>query len=493
MLADCEGRAGADPDRHRQRGAAGAGRPRDADRRGHPLARGQPALLGDLRPPGRRPTATRCCRRRSPPGSRSRRPRPLGWERYVGTEGAIIGMTTFGQSAPFADVEAEFGFTAGATSPRWRARSPRARPTNQRPEEVAREGNRTTARAGAEPLARQHHPHDARRRHPAGLHRRALGHRPDLEPDDLRQGDLRRRRLRRADRRGQRRRRGRRGRRRQRRRARLLRARRSPTCRTRPTSSPPSTSAPTGSTASARWRSRRCWPTTPRRRSSRPRRCTPRPSARTSSSRSPAPRPAATAIEESIFAGIPINVTLLFDDRQYLGAAEAYMRGIERRIEAGLDPAVASVASIFMSRWDVAVAEEVPDELHNRLGIAVGGRAYVAYRELLDSTADAAADERGRAAAAAALGQHRDQGPERLRHALHRGLRLALHGQHDAGADPARLRRPRRGRRPDGGRRRQLRAAAEGVRARPGSTSPRSPTGSRTRAKRASTSPGKSC
>jgi transaldolase len=91
------------------------------------------------------------------------------------------------------------------------------------------------------------------------------------------------------------------------------------------------------------------------------------------------------AIEESIFAGVSINVTLLFDDRQYLAAAEAYMRGIERRIEAGLDPAVASVASIFMSRWDVAVADEVPEDLHNRLGIAVGGRAYRAYRELLDS------------------------------------------------------------------------------------------------------------
>jgi transaldolase len=91
------------------------------------------------------------------------------------------------------------------------------------------------------------------------------------------------------------------------------------------------------------------------------------------------------AIEETIFAGIPVNVTLLFDDRQYLGAAEAYMRGIERRVEAGLDPAVASVASIFMSRWDVAVADQVPAELHNRLGIAVGGRAYVAYRELLES------------------------------------------------------------------------------------------------------------
>jgi transaldolase len=91
------------------------------------------------------------------------------------------------------------------------------------------------------------------------------------------------------------------------------------------------------------------------------------------------------AIEESIFAGIPINVTLLFDDKQYLASAEAYMRGVERRIEAVLDPNVASVASLFISRWDVAVAEEAPAELVNRLGIAVGGRAYRAYRELLDS------------------------------------------------------------------------------------------------------------
>ena len=113
------------------------------------------------------------------------------------------------------------------------------------------------------------------------------------------------------------------------------------------------------------------------------------------------------------------------------------MRGIERRIEAGLDPDVASVASIFISRWDVAVAEEVPAELHNRLGIAVGGRAYRAYRELLDSDRWLRLLNEGARAAAPALGQHRDQGPERLRHALHRGLRLALHGQHDAGADPA--------------------------------------------------------
>ena len=91
------------------------------------------------------------------------------------------------------------------------------------------------------------------------------------------------------------------------------------------------------------------------------------------------------AIEESIVAGTPINVTLLFSTEQYLAAAEAYMRGLERRIQAGLDPAVPSVASIFISRWDVAVANEVPPELRNRLGIAVAKLAYRDYRELLDS------------------------------------------------------------------------------------------------------------
>ena len=92
-----------------------------------------------------------------------------------------------------------------------------------------------------------------------------------------------------------------------------------------------------------------------------------------------------TAIEETIFAGIPVNVTLLFSTEHYLGAADAYMRGIERRVEAGLNPAVASVASLFISRWDTAIAGQVPDELHNRLGIAVGKRTYAAYRELLES------------------------------------------------------------------------------------------------------------
>jgi transaldolase len=91
------------------------------------------------------------------------------------------------------------------------------------------------------------------------------------------------------------------------------------------------------------------------------------------------------AIEEAIFAGVPINVTLLFSCAQYLAAAEAWTRGIERRIEAGLDPRVASVASLFVSRWDVAVKGKVPTELNNTLGIAVAHQAYQTYRKLLDS------------------------------------------------------------------------------------------------------------
>ncbi len=91
------------------------------------------------------------------------------------------------------------------------------------------------------------------------------------------------------------------------------------------------------------------------------------------------------AIEESIFAGVPINVTLLFSREQYVAAAEAYWRGIERRVAAGLTADVFSVASIFVSRWDVAVAGKVPEALRNTLGIAIAKRAYKAYRELLDS------------------------------------------------------------------------------------------------------------
>ncbi len=91
------------------------------------------------------------------------------------------------------------------------------------------------------------------------------------------------------------------------------------------------------------------------------------------------------AIEESIFAGVPINVTLLFSREHYIAAAEAYMRGIERRIAAGRDPKVASVASIFVSRWDVAVKDKVPEHLRNHLGISIARRTYQAYREVLVS------------------------------------------------------------------------------------------------------------
>ncbi len=91
------------------------------------------------------------------------------------------------------------------------------------------------------------------------------------------------------------------------------------------------------------------------------------------------------AIEQSIFEGIPINVTLLFSREHYLAAANAYIRGIERRIAAGHNPFVPSVASLFVSRWDLAVNKKTPEPLHNRIGIAVAKRTYKAYRDLLDS------------------------------------------------------------------------------------------------------------
>jgi transaldolase len=91
------------------------------------------------------------------------------------------------------------------------------------------------------------------------------------------------------------------------------------------------------------------------------------------------------AIEEAIFSGIPINVTLLFSREQYVAAAEAFMRGIERRISAGLNPNVGSVASVFVSRWDAAVATKVPADLRNQLGIAIAKRTYKAARDLLSS------------------------------------------------------------------------------------------------------------
>ncbi len=99
----------------------------------------------------------------------------------------------------------------------------------------------------------------------------------------------------------------------------------------------------------------------------------------------PGTREGLPAIEESIFAGVPVNVTLLFSREHYLAAAAAYLRGIERRIAVGLDPHVASVASVFISRWDAAVMDRAPEALRDRLGIAIAGRIYKVYRELLRS------------------------------------------------------------------------------------------------------------
>jgi transaldolase len=99
----------------------------------------------------------------------------------------------------------------------------------------------------------------------------------------------------------------------------------------------------------------------------------------------PGTREGLPAVEETVFRGVPVNVTLLFSREHYIAAADAYMRGIERRIIAGLDPKVGSVASLFITRWDKAVMGKVPDELRDRLGIAIAKRTYKAYRDLLAS------------------------------------------------------------------------------------------------------------
>jgi transaldolase len=99
----------------------------------------------------------------------------------------------------------------------------------------------------------------------------------------------------------------------------------------------------------------------------------------------PGTREGLPAIEEAIFQGVPINVTLLFSTQQYQAAAEAYVRGLERRVLAGFSPDVRSVASLFVSRWDKATMEKLPAQLRNTLGIAVAQQSYRAYRQLLDT------------------------------------------------------------------------------------------------------------
>ena len=132
-------------------------------------------------------------------------------------------------------------------------------------------------------------------------------------------------------------------------------------------------------------RSRRCWPTNTESTLAAAKHLHARAGKPNLLIKIPGTKEGLPAIEEAIFAGIPINVTLLFSREQYVAAAQAYHRGIERRIAAGLDPDVASVASIFISRWDVAVKDVVPEALHNKLGIAIAKRIYKAYQDLLAS------------------------------------------------------------------------------------------------------------
>lgn len=155
----------------------------------------------------------------------------------------------------------------------------------------------------------------------------------------------------------------------------------------------------------------------------------------------PGTREGLPAIEETIFRGVPVNVTLLFSREQYIVATEAYMRGIERRIEAALAPEVGSVASLFISRWDKAVMEKVPEELQNCLGIAIAKRTYKAYQDLLASSRW----QKLARAGAPPVGQHRYQRSSSIRYPLYQGVGSSRHYQHHARGDVTRLRRSRRG------------------------------------------------
>ena len=168
------------------------------------------------------------------------------------------------------------------------------------------------------------------------------------------------------------------------------------------------------------------------------------------------------AIEEAIFAGVPINVTLLFSREQYVAAAEAFLRGIERRIDAGLNPTVGSVASVFVSRWDVAVATKVPEALRDQLGIAIAKRTYKAYRDSARFAALAAGVQSRRSSAASSVGQHRNQGSQGFRHPLRQGSCRAFHRQHHARGNAEGSRRSRRSWPIAAGRRWRLRRGAGG-------------------------------
>ena len=146
----------------------------------------------------------------------------------------------------------------------------------------------------------------------------------------------------------------------------------------------------------------------------------------------PGTKEGAPAIEEAIFRGIPVNVTLLFSREHYVAAAEAYMRGLERRIASGLSPDVRSVASLFISRWDKATMDKLPGNLRDRLGIAVAEMTYAAYRDVLDFGTLAAPRKLRRAPTTPAFRKHRNKRSQRFRHALYRRFGGAEHGQYNA-------------------------------------------------------------
>jgi len=141
------------------------------------------------------------------------------------------------------------------------------------------------------------------------------------------------------------------------------------------------------------------------------------------------------AIEEAIFSGVPINVTLLFSRDQYLAAAEAYLRGIERRVAAGLNPDVASVASVFISRWDVAVATKVSAGLREQLGIAIAKRTYAAANLFLSSPRSRRLYKLRRPSSASALGQYWDEESRCFGDSLHQSPGSTVHGKYHAGRD----------------------------------------------------------
>ena len=188
------------------------------------------------------------------------------------------------------------------------------------------------------------------------------------------------------------------------------------------------------------------------------------------------------AIEEAIFAGIPINVTLLFSREHYFAAAEAFLRGIERRIDAGLKPEVASVASVFISRWDSAVAATATETLRNQLGIAMAKRTYKAYRSLLSSPRWQRVYNAGAAAPETPVGQHGHEGSKSVGCPLHQGAGRTVHRQHNPRGDVERARGSRRAVRAPAGQWRELRGGTGPVcRRRSGPPGPRRPAAGRGR------------